>query len=62
VWFAVKKIVVERRRKLASYEVAGWNEQIDSVPEGTVESGGRFPSSLAGRIFAGGFSSHFVAG
>ncbi|HEY5297796.1 MAG TPA: hypothetical protein VIK59_07710 [Verrucomicrobiae bacterium] len=42
--------------------MASWNEQIDSVPEGMAESGGCFPSSLAGRIFVGGFSSHFVAG
>jgi len=38
--------VAERRRKLASYEVAGWNEQINSVPEGTVELIGNFPPSL----------------
>jgi hypothetical protein len=50
-------------RKLASYEVAGWNEQIDFVPdlsrrgrakaEGTAELNGRFPASFPDAGFCG---------
>ena len=53
------KIVAERRRKLASYEVAGILNQNKLIPQGTKEF---FPASLQGAMICGRCSSHFVAG
>jgi hypothetical protein len=60
--FASKKIVAKRRGKLASYEVAGVGEQNESVPQGTTESSGHFPTSFQDAMICPRESSHKVAG
>ncbi len=54
--------VAERRGKLASYEVAGVGEQNEFVPQGTMETNGRFPAFFQDAMICGRESRHNVAG